>query len=94
MAPRADRSHCLLPSSRAQSILKKRSGGSAAFTAGHAATITLAKDMGDLTVPKGYRQAMTSPQSSYWREAIAKEIRGLLQLDTWEYVLHSSLPTV
>ena len=64
----------------------------AAFAAGHAATITLTKDMGDLAVPKGYRQARTSPQSSYWREAITKEIRGLLQLGTWEYVPLSSLP--
>jgi hypothetical protein len=35
---------------------------------------------------------MRSPQRDYWREAIAKELAGLLALETWEMVPASSMP--
>jgi hypothetical protein len=35
---------------------------------------------------------MRSPERDYWREAIAKELAGLLALETWEMVPASSMP--
>ena len=35
---------------------------------------------------------MRSPQVSYWKEAIAKELAGLTALITWSLVLLSSMP--
>ena len=48
--------------------------------------------MGNLRVPKTFRQAMRSPQSEYWRAAIAKELGGLLAMHTWDLVLASTMP--
>ena len=58
----------------------------------YALPVTITKDMGDLHVPKGYRSAMQSPQASYWREAIAKELGGLAALDTWTLIDSSRMP--
>ena len=55
-------------------------------------SVTITKDMGDLTVPTSYRKALSSPQSTYWIAAIAKEIAGLVTLHTWDLVLRSSMP--
>ena len=65
----------------------------AAALAAAAAALTITADMGELDVPKSYRQAMRSPQRDYWREAIAKELAGLLALETWEMVPASSMPS-
>ena len=63
----------------------------AAALAAATAALTITADMGELDVPKSYRQAMRSPQRDYWREAIAKELAGLLALETWEMVPASSI---
>jgi len=59
---------------------------------GHALAVTITKDMGDLAVPKGYRQALNSPQAAYWKEAIAKEIGGLVKLNTWDVIDQGLMP--
>ena len=64
----------------------------AAVLAATSATLTITADLGELDVPKSFRQAMRSPQRDYWREAIAKELAGLLALETWEMVPASSMP--
>ena len=43
-------------------------------------------------MPKSYRQAMSSPQAEQWREAIKKELSGLVALDTWDLVPIASIP--
>ena len=48
--------------------------------------VTLTADQGALRVPKSYRQAMSSPQAEQWREAINKELSGLVALDIWDLV--------
>ena len=55
-------------------------------------SVTITADFGDLIVPKSYRHAMRSPQVSYWKEAIAKELAGLTALNTWSLVPLSSMP--
>ena len=65
----------------------------AAVLSAMTAALTITADMGELDVPKSYRQAMRSPQRDYWREAIAKELAGLLALETWEMVPASSMPS-
>lgn len=65
---------------------------SAAMLSASAFSVTITADMGDLVVPKSYRQAMNSPQRDYWKAAIAKEIGGLLGLETWTMVLASDMP--
>ena len=54
--------------------------------------VTLTADQGALRVPKSYRQAMSSPQAEQWREAINKELSGLVALDTWDLVPIASVP--
>lgn len=48
-------------------------------------------DMGELVVPRGYNQCLKSPESQYWREAVAKEYNGLISIGTFEFVPRSSL---
>ena len=48
--------------------------------------------MGSVSVPSGYGAALKSPQREHWLAAIAKELEGLIALNTWELVPHSSLP--
>ena len=48
--------------------------------------------MGDLRIPRGYRQALESPESSHWREAIVKELKGLIANGTWVTMSESDLP--
>ena len=57
-----------------------------------AGTITITADLGQLQVPKSYRHAMISPQSDYWRAAIAKELAGLLAINTWDIMPASGMP--
>ena len=49
-------------------------------------------DLGDIPIPKGYKQAITGPWAEYWQEAIVKELAGLVALRTWDLVLCSSMP--
>ena len=55
-------------------------------------TVTVTSDMGDLIVPKSYKQAMASPHSAYWRDAINSELTGLVALNTWEVIPRSQMP--
>ena len=57
-----------------------------------AAASSLTTDMGEITIPKGYRAALTSPHASYWRDAIARELRGLMENETWVMVLMMNVP--
>ena len=49
-------------------------------------------DLGDIPIPTGYRQAVNSPWAAYWKEAIAKELKGLMDLKTWDTVRVDELP--
>lgn len=49
-------------------------------------------EFGDVQIPRSYKEAVTSRHSSYWKEAISKEVGGLVGLKTWEYVPLASLP--
>jgi len=51
-------------------------------------------DLGDIPIPKGYKQAITGPWAEYWQEAIVKELAGLVALRTWDLVLCSSMSGV
>ena len=63
-----------------------------ALVSASSSQIVITADMGDLTVPRGYRQAMSSTNASYWRDAIAKELGGLVALHTWDIVPTNSMP--
>ena len=66
-----------------------------AFTAAadvHAYVVTLTAEFGGIDIPRSYRQALASKHADYWRDAIAKELGGLLKLGTWEMMLCSDLP--
>ena len=56
------------------------------------ASIVSTSDLGDVPIPKGYKQAVTGPWSEYWKEAITKELAGLTALRTWDMVLASTMP--
>jgi len=64
----------------------------ASAAAAYCYAVTITADMGALRVPKTYKQALSSPQADYWREAIAKELAGLTSLRTWDMVPASSMP--
>ena len=55
--------------------------------------VALTSELGAVAIPKSYRQALNSPHADYWREAIAKELGGLLQLRTWKLVPITSMPS-
>lgn len=54
--------------------------------------VTSTADMGDIVIPRTYRQALESPESNYWKEAITRELNGLVEIGTFEFVKLSSLP--
>src|SRR6056297_1483400 len=56
----------------------------------HAVTIT--SDFGDVRVPKTYAQALSSTHAAYWREAINKELAGLMKLNTWVCIPEQDMP--
>ena len=59
---------------------------------GTAYAITNTADFGDVPIPRGYRQAIQSKHASYWKDAIAKELNGLIQNQTWVVMRHDDLP--
>lgn len=48
--------------------------------------------MGDIRIPRGYRQAMESAEAPYWKEAIHRELEGLMKNQTWDVLPLSKLP--
>ena len=59
---------------------------------GSAYAITNTADFGDVPIPRGYRQAIQSKHASYWKDAISKELNGLIQNQTWVVMRHDDLP--
>ena len=59
----------------------------AAFSA-----VTITADLGNIPIPKGYRQATSCEHAAYWIDAINKELGGLLSRGTWTYVRLANLP--
>jgi hypothetical protein len=49
-------------------------------------------DLGEIPIPRGYKQATTGPWAEYWINAITKELAGLVALRTWDVVLSSTMP--
>ena len=54
--------------------------------------IAITTDMGDISIPKGYRAATLSEHAAYWIDAIDRELSGLVENDTWEVVCLTSVP--
>lgn len=48
--------------------------------------------MGDLVIPFSYDQAIASRESEYWKAAIQRELNGLIELGTFEYVRLHDIP--
>ena len=57
-----------------------------------AASIVSTADYGEISIPRGYKAAMSGPWASYWREAIDKELAGLIALRTWDLIPISLVP--
>ena len=49
-------------------------------------------EFGDVKIPTNYKAAMTSPQATYWREALNKEYEGLMAMNTWETIEKDDVP--
>ena len=67
-----------------------------AFTAAcssHALAITSTNELGDVSIPRSYSQALASKLKEYWQAAITKELDGLLALKTWDDMLLDDLPS-
>ena len=64
----------------------------AACRASHAFAVTITAELGSIDIPKSYRHAIRSRHAEYWREAMAKELGGLVALHTWDLVLASNMP--
>ena len=47
-----------------------------------AASIVSTADYSEIPIPRGYKAAMSGNWASYWREAIDKELAGLIALRT------------
>ena len=46
----------------------------------------------DILEPKGYREAQKTGFAREWRDAISKELRGMMTFDVWEIVPRRSMP--
>ena len=57
-----------------------------------AASIVSTTDYGEVPVPRGYKAAMSGQWASYWREAIDKELAGLIAIRTWDLIPATSVP--
>lgn len=55
-------------------------------------SVTSTADFGDLIIPRSYNQALRSPEANYWKEAISKELDGLIKIGTFEFVPASTVP--
>lgn len=55
--------------------------------------VTTTADMGDLVIPLSYEQAIASKEAEYWKAAIQRELNGLIELGTFEYVRLADLPS-
>lgn len=58
-----------------------------------ALVVTTTADMGDLIIPFSYDQAIASKEREYWQAAIQRELNGLIELGTFEYVRLADVPT-
>ena len=58
----------------------------------YAASIVSTADYGEVPVPRGYKAAMSGQWASYWREAIDKELAGLIAIRTWDLIPATSVP--
>ena len=76
------------PSSNTDAIVHACEVAAHIFTA----TVVSTSDLGDIPIPRGYQRAISGPHSERWKEAIAKELAGLLALGTWELVPATSMP--
>ena len=56
-------------------------------------SVTSTTDHGDITIPRSYDEALGTREASYWKEAICKELNGLLSLNAFETVKRSRIPT-
>jgi hypothetical protein len=56
--------------------------------------LTTTLDLGDVQIPRSYAQVLAAPESFYWRDAIHKELRGLLDLGTFEFFPFRDIPPV
>ena len=74
--------------------LPRHGGYDPTVTSAYALAITVqpTTDMGDVPIPKGFRRAMQSEHSTYWSEAVNKELSGLIARGTWEPMLASAVP--
>lgn len=55
--------------------------------------VTSTVDLGDIVIPRSYNQALRSSEAAYWKEAISKELDGLIKIGTFEFVPASTVPT-
>lgn len=60
---------------------------------GYAAVVQKTLDLGDIVIPKSYKAAMASNHATYWREALTKELQGLLERSTWEVIQVEKIPS-
>ena len=58
----------------------------------YSVSIVSTSDLGDIAIPKGYKAAVTGQWAEYWKDAITKELAGLVALRTWDMVPTSSMP--
>ena len=59
---------------------------------GYSAVVLPTLEFGDVKIPTNYKAAMTSPQATYWREALNKEYEGLMAMNTWETIKKDDVP--
>jgi hypothetical protein len=58
----------------------------------HGMAVTHTVELGDVTIPQGVKAAQSSAHWPYWRDAIAKELKGLIENATWKIMLLADIP--
>lgn len=57
-----------------------------------ACIVTTTSELGQVQIPRGYHHSQRVPEASYWKEAILKEYKGLLEIGTFEFIKRSDVP--
>lgn len=57
-----------------------------------ALVVATTSDLGQVLIPRGYKHAKSLPQWPYWRDAINKEYKGLMDINTFEFLRRADVP--
>ena len=59
---------------------------------GYSAVVQPTLELGEVTIPTSFKKALSSPHKQYWQDAMHKEIKGLMEMETWDVIQQQDVP--